>query len=134
MAKITTIEGIGPEMAGKLGVAGVSTVEALLKQGASKEGRVGLAKTCGISEERILKWVNHADLMRVKGIGEEYSELLEAAGVDSVPELKQRNAKNLYDALVKTNESKKLVRALPSEKVVSKWIEHAKTLPRVVNH
>ena len=134
MAKIETIEGIGPDGASKLDKAGISTVEGLLEKGGSKKGRGEIAAATGISEARILKWVNCADLMRVKGVGEEYSELLEAAGVDSVPELKQRNPKNLHEAMSKANDEKKLVRLMPSEKVVEKWVEHAKTLEKVVTH
>ncbi|MCA9739039.1 MAG: DUF4332 domain-containing protein [Gemmatimonadota bacterium] len=134
MAKITTIEGIGPDIARKLGEAGVSSVEALLKRGATKEGRQALAAAAGLSEERVLRWVNNADLMRVRGVGEEYAELLEAAGVDSVPELAQRNPKNLHEAMAKANAERKLVRLLPSDKLVGRWVEHARTLPRVVTH
>ncbi len=134
MAKIETIEGIGPDGASKLSAAGISTVEDLLEKGATKQGRGQIAEASGIGEARILKWVNCADLMRVKGVGEEYSELLEAAGVDSVPELKQRNPQNLHAAMNEANEAKQLVRLMPSEKVVEKWVEHAKTLDRIVTH
>ena len=134
MAKIETIEGIGPDGASKLSKAGISTVEGLLEKGATKKGRGDIAEATGIAEGRILKWVNCADLMRVKGVGEEYSELLEAAGVDTVPELKQRNPKNLHEAMSKANDEKKLVRLMPSEKVVEKWVEHAKTLDKIVSH
>jgi len=134
MAKIETIEGIGPDGASKLEKAGISTVEGLLEKGGSKKGRGEIAAATGIGEARILKWVNCADLMRVKGVGEEYSELLEAAGVDSVPELKQRNPKNLHEAMSKANDEKQLVRLMPSEKVVEKWVEHAKTLEKIVTH
>ena len=82
----------------------------------------------------ILKFVNHADLCRIKGVGGEYSELLEAAGVDTVPELAQRNAANLTAAMAKVNEEKKLVRSLPSEKQVTNWVAQAKELPRVISH
>ena len=88
----------------------------------------------GLSEKLVLEWVNRADLMRVKGVGGEYSELLEAAGVDSVPELAQRNADNLHGKMKEINESKKLVRALPNREKVADWIEQAKGLPRAVSH
>ncbi|HRF60833.1 MAG TPA: DUF4332 domain-containing protein [Fimbriimonadaceae bacterium] len=134
MARISDIEGIGEGYAAKLDEAGVGTVEALLEQGATREGRAALVEKTGISDTLILKWVNRADLDRVKGIGSEYADLLEAAGVDSVPELAQRNAANLHEKLVTINEDKSLVRRVPSDDEVASWIEHAKTLPRVVTH
>jgi predicted flap endonuclease-1-like 5' DNA nuclease len=134
MAKIESIEGIGEANAAKLAAAGVRSVEALLKQGCTKKGRKALAAASGVDEKRILTWVNMADLFRVKGIGSEYSELLEAAGVDSVAELKRRNAANLAKAMADINAEKKLVRAVPTEKRVSSWVEHAKTLEKIVTH
>ncbi|MCA9531160.1 MAG: DUF4332 domain-containing protein [Myxococcales bacterium] len=134
MAKLTEIEGIGAANAAALTKAGVTTVESLLDKGADKKGREALAAASGLAEKRILRWVNMADLFRVKGIGEEYSDLLEAAGVDTVPELAQRNAANLTAKMAEVNAAKKLVRAAPTEKVVAGWIEQAKTLPRRVTH
>lgn len=134
MAKLDTIEGIGPALSEKFAEAGITTCEALLKTGGRRDGRTELAGKTGLSEARILKLVNCADLMRVKGVGSEYSELLEAAGIDSVPELAQRNARNLADKMAEVNKVKKLVRALPSPKVVERWVAHAKTLPRAVHH
>lgn len=134
MAKIVDIEGIGEGYAAKLEAAGVGTTDALLEQGGSREGRATLVEKTGISDTLILKWVNRADLDRVKGIGSEYADLLEAAGVDSVPELAQRNAANLHEKLVAINEDKSLVRRVPSADEVASWIEHAKTLPRAVTH
>jgi predicted flap endonuclease-1-like 5' DNA nuclease len=131
---VEDIEGIGPAYAQKLKEAGVGTVSALLENGATRALRDGLAETTGIAQKKILEWVNHADLMRVKGIGAEYSDLLEAAGVDSVAELAQRNAANLMQKLTETNTAKALVRALPTQEQVAGWIEQAKTLPRVVSH
>jgi len=134
MASIIDIEGIGPVYAEKLKAAGVATTEALLQVGATPKGRHELAEKTGISGQLILEWVNRADLFRIKGIGEEYSDLLEAAGVDTVPELAQRNPENLYQALIATNEQKKLVRRLPTQEAVASWVEQAKALPRVVTY
>lgn len=134
MANIEEIEGIGPTYAEKLGAAGVKTVASLLEKGASKSGRSQIAEASGIDGSRILRWVNMADLFRVKGIGEEYADLLEAAGVDTVPELSNRNASNLAAKLGEVNEEKKLVRALPSEKTVQDWVAQAKELDRVVTY
>lgn len=130
--KIDEIEGIGPVMAGKLGNASIKTVEQLLEAGATKSGRKKLAESTGIDEGKILSWVNMADLFRVKGIGQEFSELLEAAGVDTVKELRTRNAANLHAKMQEVNELKKLTRALPALKSVEGWIEFASKLePKV---
>ena len=134
MAKIIDVEGIGKVYAEKLADAGFTTVEALLKAGASPGGRQALAEKTGISGKLILEWVNLADLFRIKGVGEEYSDLLEEAGVDTVPELAQRNAENLYTKLVETNTAKELVRRLPTQSQVADWIQQAKTMPRVVTY
>jgi len=134
MSKLETIEGIGPAISEKLSEAGVGSVEALLKNGASKQGRQKIAEQTGITEIKILRLVNHADLMRIKGIGGEYSELLECAGVDSVPELAQRNAANLLEKMTSVNAEKKLVRALPVESQLSDWITQAGVLDKIVQH
>jgi predicted flap endonuclease-1-like 5' DNA nuclease len=134
MAKIIDIEGIGKVYAEKLENAGFTTVEALLKAGASPNGRQALAEKTGISGKLILEWVNLADLFRIKGVGEEYSDLLEEAGVDTIPELAQRNAENLYTKLVETNAAKELVRRLPTQSQVADWIQQAKDMPRVVTY
>ena len=134
MARIIDIEGIGKVYAAKLADAGLTTVEALLKAGASPKGRQALEEKTGISGKLILEWVNLADLFRIKGVGEEYSDLLEEAGVDTVPELAQRNAENLYAKLAETNAAKELVRRLPSQSQVADWVEQAKALPRVVTY
>lgn len=134
MAKITAVEGIGEVYAQKLREVGIRTTEALLAAGATPKGRKELEEKTGISHKLILEWVNHVDLFRIKGVGEEYSDLLEEAGVDTVPELAQRNPENLYLALEKTNEAKKLVRRLPTLAQVADWIEQAKNLPRVVTY
>jgi predicted flap endonuclease-1-like 5' DNA nuclease len=134
MTALTAIEGIGPAYAEKLKAAGVGSLDALLKSGATAKGRKDLAAATGLSEKLILEWVNRADLFRVKGIGEEYSDLLEQAGVDTVPELAQRNAENLYKKMAEVNESKNLVRKLPTQEQVQGWIDSAKSLPRVVEY
>lgn len=134
MAKIETIEGIGPALSEKFSAAGITTCEALLESGATKAGRQQLAEKSGVGESQILKFVNHADLMRVKGVGGEYSELLEYAGVDTIPELAQRNAANLAAKLTECNLEKKLVRALPTESQVEDWIAQAKNLPKAISH
>ena len=134
MSKLVDIEGIGPAYAEKLQAAGVTTVEKLLEHGATKKGRDTIADGSGIEYARILKFVNHADLMRIKGIGGEYAELLEAAGADSVPELAARKPENLHTKLVEVNETKKLVRQVAAASQVADWVEQAKALPRIVTH
>ncbi len=134
MAKLTEIEGVGATYAEKLLGAGVTSTNDLLDQGANPAGRKEIAEKSGIGEKQILGWVNKCDLMRVKGVGEEYADLLEAAGVDTVPELGQRNAASLFGKLTEVNEAKKLVRALPTEGKVEDWIKQAKGLPRKINY
>jgi predicted flap endonuclease-1-like 5' DNA nuclease len=134
MTTILEIEGIGPAIAAKLQAAGIHSIVDLLACGGTPKDRRDLAATTGIEESTLLKWINHADLFRVRGIGSEYSELLEQAGVDTVPELGQRNPTSLHEALIKTNEEKKLVRKLPSADQVARWVKQAKTLPRVVEY
>ncbi|TET34138.1 MAG: DUF4332 domain-containing protein [Anaerolineales bacterium] len=134
MAKIADIEGIGPKFAKKLQSVGVRSTGRLLQIGADKRGRKDLAEETGISEKLVLEWVNLADLMRVKGIGEEYSDLLEEAGVDTVKELRHRAPENLFDSLVEINEKKALVRRLPSPKQVKSWVTQAKKLSPVVKY
>jgi len=134
MAKIADVEGIGTKYADKLTKTGVGTTDALLKAGATPKSRKELAEKTGIGDALILKWVNHVDLYRIKGVGSEYSELLEAAGVDTIPELAQRKASNLIQKIVAVNMEKKLVRKLPVESQVADWIEQAKKLPRVINY
>jgi predicted flap endonuclease-1-like 5' DNA nuclease len=134
MTRLITIEGIGETYAQKLKEAGFTTTEAFLEKGATPQGRKALAEQTGISGKLILEWINRADLYRIKGVSEEYSDLLEAAGVDTVPELAQRNAENLYAKLGEVNAAKKLVRRLPTQSQVSNWIEQAKALPRVVTY
>jgi predicted flap endonuclease-1-like 5' DNA nuclease len=132
--KIIEIEGIGPVFAEKLSKAGVLTVEGLLDKGATRGGRKNLAEESGVDESKILNWVNKADLFRIKGIGPQFSELLEAAGVDTVKELRNRNAENLYAKLVEVQAEKKITRAVPALKQVTKFIEQAKNLPPIVTY
>ena len=126
--KIIDIEGVGDVYAKKLTEAGINKVSELLDRCAAPKGRKGLAKATGIQEKLILRWTNHADLFRVKGIGPQFSELLEAAGVDTVKELRNRKAENLYKALEETNAKKKLTRVVPPLKTVEKMIAAAKEL------
>ena len=134
MAKIIDVEGIGPVYTQSLTAIGVTTTNKLLKKGATPKGREGLAQETGISGQLILEWVNHADLFRIKGVAEEYSDLLEEAGVDTVPELAQRNPQNLYAKLVEVNDKKHLVRQLPSQRQVADWVQQAKTMPRMIHY
>jgi predicted flap endonuclease-1-like 5' DNA nuclease len=134
MTSLIDVEGIGKSYARKLSGAGIKTTEALLKQGSTPKGRKAISEKSGVSSKQILRWVNMADLFRIKGIGEEYSDLLEACGVDTVVELAQRNTGNLNQALAKENSKRKLVRALPGEKRVASWVKQAKKLPRVVSY
>ena len=132
--KIETIEGIGPAFAKKLRQTGIRSTGELLKKGAAKKGRQAIAEATGISETLILEWVNLADLMRIKGIGEEYSDLLEETGVDTVKELRNRKPENLLKAILDVNAQKNLVRRPPSLALVQNWVEQAKTLDPVVTH
>lgn len=132
--KIEDIEGIGPIVGEKFRAAGVKDTDSLLKNALTTRQRKTLAEQTGLSEARILKFANMADLYRISGVGSEYSELLEASGVDTVPELAMRNAANLTQAMATVNQEKKLTRQVPTEAEVSKWIEQAKTLPRMIEH
>jgi predicted flap endonuclease-1-like 5' DNA nuclease len=132
--RLSRIEGIGAVYAAKLGEAGLATTDDLLEAAARPKGRATLAERTGIPETLILKWANRADLMRISGISEEISDLLEAAGVDTVPDLKRRRADHLAEALRATNEKKKLVRRVPGEAQCARFIEDAKALPRVMSY
>ncbi len=135
MAKrIEDIEGIGPSTGAALRDAGIKTVDQLLDLCCDKRGRATLAEKTQIAETRILKWVNMADLFRISGIAGQYAELLEGAGVDTVKELRNRNAENLAEKMEEVNSEKKLVRRTPSVKVVASWVEQAKSLPPKVSH
>jgi len=140
MASIEQIEGIGPAYATKLRRIGIRTSDTLLKRGATRRGRADIAKDTGLSVATILGWVNRADLMRVRGVGSEYSDLLEAAGVDTVKELRTRNAVNLTLIMVDVNDAsiaksgKSIVRRVPAISMVERWVTHARELPPVVTH
>lgn len=134
MAKLIDIEGVGEVYAGKLKEAGVGNTEALLKMGSTPKGRQEIAEKSGISEKLILEWVNHVDLFRIKGVFEEYADLLEEAGVDTVPELAQRKPENLLEKMTAVNGEKNLVRRLPVLSQVTDWVEQAKQLPRVITY
>lgn len=132
--KIDEIEGIGPSFGEKLSAANIKTTDDLLKLCCDAKGRKSTAETTGLSEGQLLKWTNMADLMRISGIGGEYSELLKASGVDTVKELRNRNAENLAAKMAEVNEAKKLTRTVPSEKVVIGWVEQAKSLDPLITH
>jgi len=134
MTKLLAIEGIGETYSGKLQAVGIRTVEALLEAGKTPQGRKELAERAGISGKSILEWVNRADLFRIKGVAEEYSDLLEFAGVDTVVELAKRRADNLLEKMKAVNSEKKLVRRLPTLAMVANWIEQAKVLDRIVTY
>ena len=132
--KIMDIEGIGSAYANKLAKAGVRTVEGLLKEGATAKGRKILAEASKIDPTLLLAWVNRADLFRVKGVGAQYSDLLEKAGVDTVVELSKRVPANLFKKMEEVNQAKNLVNGMPGLKQVEDWVEQAKKLPRVVTY
>lgn len=134
MTGIAKIEGIGPAFKEKLAAVGISTTEKLLAIGCKAKAREELAAKTGIAPKLILEWVNLADLMRIKGVGEEYSDLLEEAGVDTVVELSNRKAENLHPKILETNKEKKLVRRPPTLKQVERWVAEAKKLPRQVEY
>ena len=134
MARLSDIEGIGGVYEGKLNVAGIETVEEYLAACRTPANREALSEKTGISVTLILEWANHADLYRIKGIGSEYADLLEEAGVDTVPELAQRNPENLHKKLKEINDEKDLVRRLPGEGEVADWIAQAKQLPRALEY
>jgi len=132
---IDEVEGIGAGFAQKLGAAGVKGTDDLLEKGAKPSGRMALEEATGISHAQILEWVNHVDLMRIKGVGSEYSDLLEAAGVDSPAELAQRNAANLATTVQEVVAARpSIVRRIPSESELQGWIDESKKLPKVVEH
>lgn len=134
MAKLETVEGIGTVYARKLREAGISTTQALLKKGSLPGRRAEIAAQAGVAPALVLEWVNHADLFRIKGVGEEYADLLEEAGVDTVPELAQRNPQNLHQKIHAVNQQKRMVRREPTEDQVADWIAQAKMLPRVIQY
>ncbi|MGK2951243.1 MAG: DUF4332 domain-containing protein [Thiobacillus sp.] len=132
--KIEDVEGIGPVLGEKFRSAGVKDTDALLKNTLTPSQRKVLAEKSGLSEARVLQFANMVDLYRISGVGSEYAELLEVAGVDTVPELAMRNAANLTQTMATVNQEKKLTRQVPTESEVSKWIEQAKGLPRMLEY
>ncbi len=134
MAKIAEIEGIGPAKAEKLAKAEITTVEGLLEKGASKAGRKKIAEASGLKESEVLVFVNMADLMRVNGVGKQFAELLKASGVDTIKELRTRNAANLAAKMLEINTEKKLTRRIPNEKMAQEFIDAAKELEPMVTH
>lgn len=134
MSTIMDIEGIGAAYAAKLRKAGVRSTNSLLKMGGTKKGRQELAKATGFSAGTILEWVNRADLFRVNGIGTQYSDLLEAAGVDTVVELANRKPEALHESMTKVNAKKNLVNQMPGLSNVKAWVKSAKSLKRAVEY
>ncbi|HTO99833.1 MAG TPA: DUF4332 domain-containing protein [Anaerolineales bacterium] len=132
--KVLEIEGIGPVYAAKLQAVGVRTTEALMQAGCGPEERKQLAAAAGVSDALVLEWVNRADLIRIKGVGSEYSDLLESAGVDTVVELTNRVPENLLATLLEVNSQKKLVRKTPGLKQVKSWVAQARKLPRILTY
>ena len=132
--KIDEIEGIGPKFAEKLAAAGIDDTDGLLERCGDKKGRAAVAEATGISEKKILSWANKADLMRISGIGSEFADLLEAAGVDTVKELRRRNAENLAAKMKEINEEKNLTRQNPSAERVAKWVAAAAELEPAISH
>ena len=134
MAKLEDVEGIGPVSAEKLKKVGVGSTQSLLSMGGTPAGRKELAAKSGLSDKLILEWVNHVDLFRVRGIGEEYADLLEEAGVDTVVELAQRKPENLLKKMGEVNASKNLVNKMPGLSQVEDWIAQSKKLPRAISY
>ncbi|EAR57345.1 hypothetical protein SKA34_06295 [Photobacterium sp. SKA34] len=134
MTKLATIEGIGEVYAAKLEAADIHTMEQLLDKGQKPAGRKAIVEATGISSKLVLNWINRADLSRIKGISTQYADLLEFSGVDTVPELAQRNAENLHAKMLEVNEEKALVRQLPALKSVQDWVSQAKELPRAIEY
>ena len=132
--KIEEIEGIGAARAAKLAKSGIKDTDTLLKQGATARGRKRIAAVAEVSPVRLLRWVNMADLMRISGVGQEFSELLEAANCNTIKQLRRRNAENLTRRMAEINEQKKLVRSVPTLSQVTRWIEQAKTLDPVITY
>jgi predicted flap endonuclease-1-like 5' DNA nuclease len=134
MTRLKGIDGIGENNFRLLKQEGIHSVQALLNRGASIQGRHDLVKNTGISESQLMRWLNNADLFRIRGIGEEYVELLELAGIETVSELTQRHPVDLHRSLIGANDKKRLVKQLPSLNQIKNWIEQAKQLPPVIQH
>lgn len=132
--KITDIEGIGPATQEKFVAAGITTVEQLLEKGAEPAGRKELMEATGLAKEKMLAFVNMADLFRLKGVGSQFAELLQASGVNTVVELSKRKPENLHAKMLEVNEEKHLLKSPPSLEKITAWVEEAKELPRKVNY
>jgi predicted flap endonuclease-1-like 5' DNA nuclease len=132
MVPLEKVEGIGKISAQKLSWAGIESTDALLERGATRRGRQVIAGETGLSSKRILEWVNHVDLFRIKGVGEEYAELLEEVGVKNMMELAHSSPENLAERIAQVNEARNLVRRQPSLKVVKRWVKEAQKLPKIV--
>ena len=134
MASIAAIQSMGHRNETKLRKAGVRTTDSLLKVAATRTGRRRLAKETRLQESDILSWANRADLLRITGVGSEYADLLEVAGVDTIRELRRRNPERLLEAMTELNMRKRLVRRLPTEGMVAGWVDEAKELEPLVTH
>lgn len=132
--KVTEIEGIGKGCANKLLAAGIRTTDGLLKRGRTPKDRKTIAAICGVSQERLIGWINRADLRRIKGVGKEYSDLLEGTGIDTIAKLARRNPENLHAEMVQTNHKKNHTRATPALTQVRGWVQQAKKLPRIITY
>jgi len=133
-SSISELDGLAPGFAIRMKKVGIRTTEKLLETAKSLKGRRMLAEKTEIDQEQLLRVANHIDRMRIKGVGQEYSELLEAVGVVTVKELRYRNPARLARAMAKTNVKRKLVRVLPSEHTIERWIDHAKKLPVKISY
>ena len=134
MPALVNIEGIGEHYAEKLAQARIGSTQTLLKRCSTRQGRKMIARECGVSTKKLLDFVNRADLFRIRGVGKEYSDLLEASGVDTVPELALRNASHLHETMIVVNEKRRLVRRPPARKQIDGWIRQAKKLDRAVEY
>lgn len=134
MNKVSDVEGIGPAYAEKLGALEITTTDQLLERGATKQGRKSIAEASGISEKIILEWIGMVDMFRIKGVKGQFSELLKAAGVDTVVELAHRDPVNLQAKMAEINDAKKLSGRTPAASEVEQWVAQAKELPRVVTY
>ena len=132
--KIDEVEGIGPAYAGKLIKAGIKTTDDLLKLCCDAKGRKAISELTSISTKMLLEWANMADLMRISGVGKQFAELLEAAGVDTVKELRNRNSKNLTAMMADVNAAKKLCKSNPAESMIDEWVKQAKKLNPLITH
>ena len=132
--RIEEIEGVGPAHARKLGKVGIRSTTQLLERCCDRKGRKSISAATGLSEKQLLRWANMADLMRIRGIGQEFSELLEAAGVDTVKELRKRRPDNLTAKMVEVNGKRRLTRRAPAQSMVENWVAQAKELAPLITH